>query len=613
MHVMFKATDFCNMDCTYCYVSAEQRKDRSHFPVEHLHTILRKIFAWQQSYSSTDKLHFNWSGGEVLTLPISWWQEAFDIQKQCYEEGKHTFSYENGFQTNMTLMTDEYFEFLQKHNVSLGVTIDGTKECMDKTRRFWGGRSAFNVVMKKLNRLIDKYGHRPGVIIVLNRHNHEHIEEIYEFFKELGLGFQVNSYHYAPQSSFHDTENAITVDQYLEAMSRLFDLWSADAEVIEIANFRRAVDYLIAGRTSLCHHAKNCAEYFYTVRWDGGVYPCNEFGGEEFEKDYCYGNLITDEWESVRDNSSRAALLGRHLELENIEHAAGGCKGCRYWTGCYGGCLHSVMRGQHRSLRDRSPSQTAKLRDTEHCATTFGLYKYIETKLRESSKNNLLPILLYPDRVSNIPDEQRQAFYDYRGDVWVAESSQSDREPPSICEIFCDQAASIIGRQSQVLFVCAGHGDVMDYIAHNADSSNGALGMDYRYGATETAERMSRGGNPIELCNDVLRWKGWRQVRTWDSIFVDAGNIHDADMADLLFLCGQKIVSAGSMVVFMSLSELRSRNLLEITEYRGVKAYQHDAVAINAGDTSFAVLDALPWDRSERDPSVSEKLLTNER
>src|SRR4051794_30680838 len=117
MHVMFKATDYCNMDCTYCYVSQEQRKDKRCFPVEHMPLIFERMFDWQQHYGSADQLHFNWSGGEVLTLPIDWWRGVFDIQKEVYARGRYTFRIENGVQTNLTLMTDEYFEFLQEHKV----------------------------------------------------------------------------------------------------------------------------------------------------------------------------------------------------------------------------------------------------------------------------------------------------------------------------------------------------------------------------------------------------------------------------------------------------------------------------------------------------------------
>jgi len=606
MHVMFKATDYCNMDCTYCYVSKEQRKDKRSFPIEHMPAIFDRMFDWQQHFGSTDQLHFNWSGGEVLTLPIDWWQRVFDIQKEVYARGQYTFAIENGIQTNLTLMTDEYFEFLQANHVSIGVTIDGTKDCMDKTRVFWGGHSAFDAVMKKIHRLIEKYGFRPGIIVVLTKHNYLHLEEIYKFFRDLGLSFQINSYHYAPQSVDNDQSNALTSKEYLEVMTRLFDLWSADSGAIDIANFSRVTEFLLHGRTSLCHHAENCTDYFYTVRWDGGVFPCNEFGGESFEEKYCYGNLITDDWRIIRDNASRNALLARNLQLQAIEYDDGGCRGCRYWKGCHGGCLHSTMRDQHRRLRDSSPQKVASLRDTEHCALTFGLYQYIEQRLREESANHLLPLLLFTDRTSPDAAIRKSSFYAVQRSAWQAAIDEGQELSGNNTHLVAC-LAPLLTDGDQVLQIGCGNGALLDDLLGVVGTENCWTGVEYRRGILPSTRTV--GGGELQFCDAVMTWKGWKSDRRWDAILIDPGLIHEEDLGDLLYLCGDRLTSRGSIILCAAINRLNSLGLMEVAECRGVKAYDQDAISINRRGLSVAVLKAPSWTRCDELEIASNHVL----
>jgi uncharacterized protein len=52
--------------------------------------------------------------------------------------------------TNGTLLTTEIIRFLQDHNISLIISLDGPKEINDKNRVFANGLGTFETVMKQI-------------------------------------------------------------------------------------------------------------------------------------------------------------------------------------------------------------------------------------------------------------------------------------------------------------------------------------------------------------------------------------------------------------------------------------------------------------------------------
>ena len=59
--------------------------------------------------------------------------------------------------SNATLLDEEKMNFIKEHNISLGISIDGTKEINDENRIFKGdNNSVYDIVMKKLKELDNK-------------------------------------------------------------------------------------------------------------------------------------------------------------------------------------------------------------------------------------------------------------------------------------------------------------------------------------------------------------------------------------------------------------------------------------------------------------------------
>jgi len=82
--------------------------------------------------------------------------------------------------SNMTILDDDMIELIRKHQISVQVSIDGTKEQHDKRRIFADGSGTYNTILKNLTRLLDA-GLKKFVVIRLNidKNNLDEAENIF--------------------------------------------------------------------------------------------------------------------------------------------------------------------------------------------------------------------------------------------------------------------------------------------------------------------------------------------------------------------------------------------------------------------------------------------------
>ena len=69
--LVLQPTPFCNIDCTYCYLP--NRKSTAKMSLETLALACQRVF---ESPYLDQHLEVAWHGGEPLTVPISWYEEA---------------------------------------------------------------------------------------------------------------------------------------------------------------------------------------------------------------------------------------------------------------------------------------------------------------------------------------------------------------------------------------------------------------------------------------------------------------------------------------------------------------------------------------------------------
>src|SRR6476659_1888577 len=98
--LVLQPTPFCNIDCSYCYLS--NRNSTQRMSLKTLDVISRRVF---ESPYLGETLEIAWHAGEPLTVPLKWYEEAFAI---IAERAPPTLRVIHRFQTNGLLLTENW-------------------------------------------------------------------------------------------------------------------------------------------------------------------------------------------------------------------------------------------------------------------------------------------------------------------------------------------------------------------------------------------------------------------------------------------------------------------------------------------------------------------------
>ena len=111
LYVMLKpAGAHCNLACKYCYYLEKNKL----YPTAQRHLMSDEMLEqFTREYIEAQTMNqvlFTWHGGEPLLRSIDFYRKALSLQ-QKYAGGRRI---DNVIQTNGTLLTDEWCEFLPK-------------------------------------------------------------------------------------------------------------------------------------------------------------------------------------------------------------------------------------------------------------------------------------------------------------------------------------------------------------------------------------------------------------------------------------------------------------------------------------------------------------------
>ena len=170
--VYFNPTARCNLNCTYCYIPEEMRKNGPQMSQKQLLNALKRLkshFRKTMRGSRLPQIVFH--GSEPLLN-----REAVFAGIERYAD-----DFRFGVQTNATLLDEEAIGFLTSRGVGIGISLDGhVARVADGTRRNWAGDGAFEQVLATMERLrgYDNF----NVLCTVTKKNMRHLTKIVEFF-----------------------------------------------------------------------------------------------------------------------------------------------------------------------------------------------------------------------------------------------------------------------------------------------------------------------------------------------------------------------------------------------------------------------------------------------
>ena len=348
LYVMLKpAGARCNLRCRYCYYLEKDHlygSNDAHFMSERL---LEKFIADYMQAQTTPEVLFTWHGGEALLRPIAFYERALQLQRR-YARGRQVV---NSIQTNGTLLTPEWCEFLRENGFLVGISIDGPRDVHDAYRRTSADGPSFDRVMQGLQLLKDHHVEW-NALAVVNNLNVEKPREFYRFFKDIGCQYlqfapiverivsRDDGLTLAPgmQEGGRLTSHSITPSQWGRFLCELFDEWVvADVGSIFVQIFDATLANWVGVTPGICSLSAHCG-HAAVMEHNGDVFSCDHFVFPEYRLGNLNEKTITEMVYSPQQQrfaQMKTAMLPRQ------------CRECQFLFACHGECP------KNRFLRDK--------------------------------------------------------------------------------------------------------------------------------------------------------------------------------------------------------------------------------------------------------------------
>lgn len=242
----FNLTDTCNSRCIMCYFWKNKKRHDEITP-EEIRQVLKQDVMKELKFIAL-------TGGEIFMRP-----DIPEIIDAIYESSgvKPHFGTNGLFPTKLD-------KLMETHGNKIGgvmVSVDGIGEVHDKIR----GKGTFEITMKAVRMLKEKYGVIPTINMTLSKYNYKNLLETHAYFKDY-----IFTYKIAKKSKFHFGDN-LNMDFELEE-EQMKDIFE-DAKKIPNKNMYDIFldDWGLHGkRPSPCYAGITQA----VINQDGTIQPC---------------------------------------------------------------------------------------------------------------------------------------------------------------------------------------------------------------------------------------------------------------------------------------------------------------------------------------------------
>ncbi len=329
----------CNLNCSYCYYT---HKPAELYPdVKRFQMTDDVLESYVRQYMAAMPVHcdFNWQGGEPILAGIDFYKRAFALQEQFKTEGQTVV---NSFQTNGTLLDDEWCEFLAVNKVLVGVSLDGPPLWHDSFRVDHAGEPSFNRAWAGLE-LLRKHRVEFNILVTLNSTNVPHSADIYRYFVNRDIKYVQFIPILERDEAGKPTDFSCTADQFGKFSLDVFRQWQErDIGKVSVRLIDAVMHTILFGAPSLCCYAARCANA-HVLEFNGDLYVCDHF----VEREWLVGNIMDRPLTELLADGRLADFAKLKTELPEA------CADCEYLQFCNGGCpKHHMPIGGGPSRRN---------------------------------------------------------------------------------------------------------------------------------------------------------------------------------------------------------------------------------------------------------------------
>lgn len=326
--LVLQGTPFCNIACDYCYLPGRDDKRR----MEQATIAAAVDFVYREGLAG-EPMSIVWHAGEPLVVSPRWYEDAFStVRASAPSHARLT----HHVQTNGTLINDAWCELFLKHDVRVGISVDGPARLHDARRRTRSGGGTHKAVMAGIAKL-----RRRGVpfhaICVVTSEALEAADEVVDFFLAEGIGdvgFNMEEVEGVNGTSSlqGDTDIAARYSGFLDrVLQRVHD--SGELRVREEHNIREMLEAPNFGM--LTGNDQNTPFAILTVTHDGMISTYSpELAGLQHPRlgSYALGNVRTSTLQEILSDPRWQAL-----STEVADGVQACARDCPYFRLCLGG------------------------------------------------------------------------------------------------------------------------------------------------------------------------------------------------------------------------------------------------------------------------------------
>ena len=328
MTLILKPLNRCNLRCAYCSVGDKSlpRTMRE----ERMRAALR-FFAGQVRARHEQEAAIIFHGGEPMLLPPAQYDRCISALREEFPD----ISFRLSMQSNGTLLDGTWIGLLQKHQIGLGISIDGSEAIHDKERRDVSGAPTWQHVVDKIQMSQD-HGVPVAALMVVTKYALQEDLSFLRLFDAMGVPLKINPL-LCLGDAIKNPELSLAPGDYGRYLARVFREAAVQNLALRISPLAELVTALLYREVPRgCTFSADCARRFLSIDPDGVIYPCGHFADMQRLPIGTIDEGISRDGTSVLD----ALEARRNTALPEP------CRGCRELFYCSAGCSCDHLTSQ---------------------------------------------------------------------------------------------------------------------------------------------------------------------------------------------------------------------------------------------------------------------------